>query len=97
MPYEDIGFIACFILLIPFSVNNYFFWKFFILELRNINREIEDMCELFCNFAPWYVQGVPFVKYAQSGAGKGMFKQKASGVVPAHMWIIIDSVYNETT
>ena len=24
MPYEDIGFIACFILLIPFPVNNYF-------------------------------------------------------------------------
>ena len=30
MPYEDIGFIACFTLLIPFSVNN-FFRKFFIL------------------------------------------------------------------
>ena len=24
MPYEDIGFIACLALLIPFSVNNYF-------------------------------------------------------------------------
>ena len=24
MPYGDIGFIACFILLIPFPVNNYF-------------------------------------------------------------------------
>ncbi len=28
MPYEDIGFIACLALLIPFSVNNYFFENF---------------------------------------------------------------------
>ena len=52
MPYEDIGFIACFILLIPFPVNNYFLKILKILKLRNINRKIEDMCELFCNFAP---------------------------------------------
>ena len=45
MPYEDIGFIACFILLIPFPVNNYFLkilkiLKFFVtLHL--------DMCKVY--------------------------------------------------